>query len=382
MHQIADKALEYVSFIALIGSLFIISGGIYVQGSLSGTPLVNTLLMAFGGAIASVVGTTGASMLLVRPLLRANQSRNRAAHVVIFFIFIVSNCGGLLTPLGDPPLFLGFLNGVPFEWTLRLWRPWLFVNGSLLVIFHVWDQVVLDKEERERPGSQLEELMKHEPLRVHGLANLGFLAGIVATIYASGRGLGNDGHAWPYGVQELLMVLLAAGSYFTTRRRIHEKNRFTFGPLAEVAVLFAGIFITMTPALLILNAEGPKLGLREPWQFFWASGSLSSFLDNAPTYLTFAATACGLHGVPLEGRYLESFLNLPAATGAAQLLAAISCGAVFMGANTYIGNGPNFMVKSIAEENRVRMPGFFGYMLYSISVLVPLFVAATWLFFV
>jgi Na+/H+ antiporter NhaD/arsenite permease-like protein len=299
--------------------------------------------------------------------------------VVNFFIFVVSNCGGLLTPLGDPPLFLGFLNGVPFEWTLRLWKEWALVNGILLVLFHFWDGAVLDREEKERMGSQLEELQKHEPLRVYGLHNVAYLLAIVVIIFAAGRGLGNEGEAWPFGWQELLMLSVTILAYFTTSPLNRINNRFSFGPIIEVAVLFAGIFVTMAPALLILNARGKELGLTEPWQFFWASGGLSSFLDNAPTYLTFAATAAGLKDIPAEGRYLERFLQLP---NAATLLSAIACGSVFMGANTYIGNGPNFMVKAIAEENGVKMPSFFGYMGYSCTILLPIFVLVTYLFFV
>jgi Na+/H+ antiporter NhaD/arsenite permease-like protein len=380
-HELAHKLKEYVSFIALLAALFVISGGIYVQGSLSGTPLVNTGILAFGALIASLVGTTGASVLLIRPLLRANTSRQRTAHIVVFFIFIVSNCGGLLTPLGDPPLFLGFLDGVPFEWTLRLWKEWALVNGLLLVIFNFWDQKVLNSEERERPGSQLERVMIHEPLRVCGLHNLLFLACVVAVIFAAGRGLGTTDGRWPGGLQEGLLMALAAASYWTTPKTIHENNRFGFTPINEVAILFAGIFVTMTPALLILNANGRKLGVDQPWEFFWAAGMLSSFLDNAPTYLTFAATACGLNDISTtEPRYLATFLALPAAARSQELLAAISCGSVFMGANTYIGNGPNFMVKAIAEENGVSMPGFFGYMAYAGCILIPIFIAVTFVF--
>lgn len=382
VHELAHKLKEYISFIALLAALFVISGGILVRGSLSGTPLVNTGLLAFGAIIASFVGTTGASVLLIRPLLRANAPRVKRAHVVVFFIFIVSNCGGLLTPLGDPPLFLGFLAGVPFEWTLRLWQEWLFVNGLLLVIFNVLDQSILAREERERPGSQLEEVQKHEPLRVLGLHNLAFLAGVVAVIYGSGKGLGTASGKWPEGVQEGLLILLGVASYFTTPRAVHESNRFSFTPINEVAILFAGIFVTMTPALLLLNAHGSELGVKEPWQFFWATGALSSFLDNAPTYLTFASAACGLNHISTtDDAYLAEFLRLPAESRAPEILAAISCGAVFMGANTYIGNGPNFMVKAIAEENGVKMPGFFGYMGYALAILIPIFLAATFVFF-
>lgn len=382
VEALLEKAHEYVSFIMLLGALFIISGGIYVQGSLSGTSLLNTAVLGFGAVLANAVGTTGASMLLIRPLLRANESRQRKTHIFIFFIFVVSNCGGLLTPLGDPPLFLGFLSGVPFEWTLRLWKEWIFVNLGLLVIFNVWDQIVFAKEEKERPGSQLEEVQVHEPLRVKGLHNLALLAGVVAVVYAAGKGLGNGGETWRVGVQEGLMLALAVASYVSTPKSIHQSNRFSFAPIVEVAVLFAGIFVTMTPALLLLNVHGKELGINEPWQYFWATGSLSSFLDNAPTYLTFAATACGTQGVPLEGRYLETFLALPPESGAAAILSAISCGAVFMGANTYIGNGPNFMVKAIVEQAGIKMPSFFGYMIYSVGVLVPVFAVVTFLFYV
>ena len=374
--------MEYASFILLLGSLFLITGGVYVKGSLNGTPLANTGLMALGAVLASFIGTTGASVLLVRPLLRANATRQAKVHIVIFFIFIVSNCGGLLTPLGDPPLFMGFTAGVPFEWTLlNLWPHWLAVNIALLVTFHIWDEVVFAREEKARPGSQLEEVMKHEPLGIRGGLNFLFLAGVVAAVYFKGV------YNWPWGVQEAIMALMAVLAYATTAASNREANRFSFGPIIEVAVLFAGIFVTMTPALQILNAWGgghrqvlgQEFGMREPWQFFWASGGLSSFLDNAPTYITMAATAAGLHHVAAEGQYLREFL----AKGdeAAALLAAISCGAVFMGANTYIGNGPNFMVKAIAEENGVKMPSFFGYMVYSGLVLLPLFVVVTVVFF-
>jgi Na+/H+ antiporter NhaD/arsenite permease-like protein len=378
VHELLEKGAEYLSFMCLLGSLFIVTGGVHVGGSLSGTPLVNTFALGLGAVLANVIGTTGASVLLIRPLLRANRARTRKTHIVIFFIFVVSNCGGMLTPLGDPPLFLGFLKGVPFEWTLRLWRPWLLVNGLLLLIFHVWDQVVLDREERERPGAQLEEVQRHEPLRVTGLHNVAFLLGIVACIFGAGRGIGTAGEPWSFGVQESLMAVLAFASFVTTSAGIRAANRFSFSPIVEVAVLFAGIFATMAPVLLYLNEHAGTLGLTQPWQFFWASGSLSSFLDNAPTYLTFAAVAAGLHGVPVEGRYLADLLSR--GPEAARLVEAISMGAVMMGANTYIGNGPNFMVKAIAEETGIRMPSFFGYMAYSVGILIPLFVLVTWLF--
>jgi len=377
--ELAHKAMEFASFIALLGALYVISGGIYVRGSLAGTPLMNTALLAIGAVLASCIGTTGASVLIVRPLLRANQRRAHKTHIVVFFIFIVSNCGGLLTPLGDPPLFLGFLKGVPFEWTLGLWREWLLVNGALLAIFNLWDQRALNRDEMASAEPLLEEVQHHAPFGISGRRNLAFLAAIVATIYASGRGLGNGGEPWAFGVQEGAMLALAAGSWAATNREIHHANHFSWHPIVEVAALFAGIFVAMTPALLYLNEHAASFGIASPAQFFWATGVLSSFLDNAPTYLTFAATACGLDGIALEGRYLASYLA--AGGDNAAVLSAISTGAVFMGANTYIGNGPNFMVKAIAEHAGIRMPSFFGYMAYSGGILLPLFALVTLLFF-
>jgi Na+/H+ antiporter NhaD/arsenite permease-like protein len=378
-HVLLEKLHEYVSFIALLGSLYVITGGIHVRGSLSGTPLLNTAFLAIGAVLANVIGTTGASVLLIRPLLAANVARLRVVHIVVFFIFVVSNSGGLLTPLGDPPLFLGFLKGVPFDWTFGLWREWALINGGLLLLFNVWDQLVFAREERERPGSQLEQVQEHMPLGIDGARNFGALFAIVAIIYASGSGLGYEGRHWPFGVAEGGMAAVALVSWLWTRPGIRQSNRFGFGPILEVAILFAGLFVTMAPALLLLNARAPELGLHSPAQFFWATGLLSSFLDNAPTYLAFAAMACGLEGIGLEGKYLAELI----ARGpqSEQLLAAISCGAVIMGANTYIGNGPNFMVKAIAEERGIRMPGFFGYMLYSGLILLPLCGLATLVFF-
>jgi len=263
---------------------------------------------------------------------------------------------------------------VPFTWTLtQLGLPWLLVNGVLLVLFHFYDQAVFDAEELRRPGSQLEEVQQHEPLRLDGRRNLLMLLGVVALVFFSGH------LSWPFGLQEGGMVALAGLSYLATPRQLHRENSFGFGPIVEVAVLFFGLFATMAPALLLLNVHGPALGLSRPWQFFWATGTLSSFLDNAPTYLTFAATASGLQGIPVEGRYLAKLLTEH--QGGASLLAAISAGAVFMGANTYIGNGPNFMVKAVAEQSGVKMPSFFGYMAYSAAILLPLFVVTTLLFF-
>ncbi|OYW18794.1 MAG: sodium:proton antiporter [Planctomycetales bacterium 12-60-4] len=381
-HALLHAGEEYISFVLLLGSLFVISGGVYVRGRLPCTPSMNTLILAIGTAIASFVGTTGASMLLIRPLLRANEPRSRVAHIVVFFIFTVSNCGGLLTPLGDPPLFLGFLKGVPFGWTFRLSPQWVVTNGILLAAFFVWDSLVYRGEKRRgehEPPLTPDE--GNETFGLLGMHNFLFLGMIIAIIYCKGNAIGFGGKDWPPFLQEGLMLAATVGSFFLTSPTIREKNRFGFGPINEVAILFAGIFVTMIPALAILNVNGKNLGLTEDWQFFWASGILSSCLDNAPTYLTFAATAAGIQGVPLEGKYLAEFLELPAAANAPAIIAAISCGSVFMGANTYIGNGPNFMVKAIAEENNVRMPSFFGYMAYSTGILIPIFVLLTFLFF-
>jgi Na+/H+ antiporter NhaD/arsenite permease-like protein len=382
---LGEKAHEYLGFIVVIGALFVITGGINIEGSLSGTPLVNTGVLGLGAILANLVGTTGASVLLIRPLLRANKSRRQTAHIVVFFIFIVANCGGLLTPIGDPPLLLGFLKGVPFDWTLRLWPQWLTATTILLIVFNVWEQSVFNREERARPGSQLEQVMIHEPPRVRGAASAAALAGVLLTIISAGRAAAG-GRPWAVGVQEAIIVMLAVTAYIATSREARERNAFTFAPLVEVAVLFAAIFATMAPVLEILNAWsqgtrtilGMGFGVSQPWQFFWSAGALSSVLDNAPTYLAFAASAAGLQGVPAHGPFIGALTLEP---GTARILAAIATGSVFMGANTYIGNAPNFMVKAIAEENGIKMPSFFGYMAYSGGILVPIFVAISLLFF-
>ncbi len=378
--QLGHSLEDYAAFLALLGSLFVISGGIHIKGSLAGTPASNAAMIGIGAVLANLIGTTGASMVLIRPLLRANEERRRVAHIVVFFILIVSNCGGLLTPLGDPPLFLGFLHGVPFEWTLRvLWAPWLLVNGALLGIFHVMDGIVLDREELEYPEPLLREVQEHEPLRIEGVRNLAFLAAIVLVLLGRGEGWGTGGGEWPFGLQEVAMLAIGAAAFFATPAAYREANRFTFEPIVEVAVLFFGIFVTMVPMMEMLHEAGPALGLDAPWKYFWTTGSLSSFLDNAPTYLTFAAAAAGSAGVPMnDTAYLGAYLG--GGTGAERVMAAISAGAVFMGAMSYIGNGPNFMVKAIAEAHGVRMPSFFGYMKWTLAFLVPLLLVVTVVF--
>ena len=349
---------DYASFIVLLGGLFVISGGIFLEGDLEATPRTNAAFLGAGALLASLIGTTGASMLLVRPLLQTNRERKHVAHTVVFFIFLVSNIGGCLTPLGDPPLFLGYLQGVPFLWTLRLFVPWLFTVGLLLAVYLVWDRRAHARESRADLRRDFYEV---RPLRLAGKLNLALLGGVllaVALLPTPGR--------------EVAILALAAFSFVATQPELRQANRFTFHPILEVAALFAGIFVTMLPALDLLRARGAELGVREPWHFFWATGALSSFLDNAPTYLTFLALAQGL-GLAPQG---AGVVGVPES-----ILKAISLGAVFMGANSYIGNGPNFMVRSIAEERGVRMPSFGGYMLFSGAVLIPVFVLVTLVFF-
>ncbi len=352
---LAEVAEDYLSFVVLLGGLFVISGGVLLEGDLEATPLTNAAFLAAGALLASLIGTTGASMLLVRPLLQTNRERKHVAHTVVFFIFLVSNIGGCLTPLGDPPLFLGYLLGVPFLWTLRLFVPWAFTVGAVLAVYLVWDRLAHARESRLDLRRDFYEV---RPLRLAGRHNLGLLGLVLLAVAFL---------AAPW--REAAIVALAGVSFATTQPELRQANRFSFHPILEVAALFAGIFVTMLPALDLLRARGADLGLREPWQFFWATGALSSFLDNAPTYLSFLALAQGLGLAP-------GVAGVPEA-----LLKAISLGAVFMGANTYLGNGPNFMVRSIAEERGVRMPSFGGYMLYSGAVLLPVFLLVTLVFF-
>lgn len=351
--ELLHTAVEYASFIVLLGSLFTISGGILLAGTIRGTPAVNCAFLGVGAVAANLFGTTGASMLLIRPLLRANAHRERAGHVVVFFIFVVANIGGVLTPVGDPPLFLGYLRGVPFFWTLaNLWHFWLLGTGLVIGIFYLLDRRAALLEGAAPGGGTVEAA----PLSVEGKGNLFLLMVVIGAVFL------------PTPWRETAMTAAAIVSAWTTPARIRQENDFTYHPIAEVAILFAAIFATMMPALLILKARGGELGVAAPWHFFWATGTLSSVLDNAPTYLAFLSLAQGLPG-PAD-----------AAGVSAPVLRAISAGAVFMGANSYIGNAPNFMVKAIAESAGVRMPSFFGYMAYSAAFLLPVFALVTVLF--
>jgi Na+/H+ antiporter NhaD/arsenite permease-like protein len=374
---------EYIPFIVLLVALFTTAGGIYLRGNLHGSPRTNVAIMAIGAVLASFMGTTGASMLLIRPLLRANDNRRHNAHVVIFFIFIVSNAGGSLTPLGDPPLFLGFLRGVSFFWTAgTLWPETLFLVGALLAIFYV-----IDSHWMKREGVMPRDPTPDTPrFGLDGAINLLPLAAVIALVVGSGvwkPGIAFDvfGTALPLEqlVRDVALVGVTLWSLAITPRGVREANQFSWAPMQEVAKLFIGIFVTMAPVLAMLKAgeagafaavaravtgaDGQPL----PWAYFWFSGILSSFLDNAPTYLVFFNLAGG------DPQVLMTTL--------APTLAAISAGSVFMGANSYIGNAPNFMVKAIAEDRGVRMPSFFGYMAWSGAVLIPLFVVLTFVWF-
>ncbi len=356
---------EYTGFIVLLFSLYTISGGIVLTGNLDATPGMNTLFLAIGAILANVFGTTGAAMLLIRPLLKTNMDRNYKTHTVIFFTFIVSNIGGCLTPLGDPPLYMGYLHGIPFTYTLTLWPEWLFMNGILLFIYYLWDRRAWAKEESY--VKKAEEKFQ-EPVRVRGWVNILLITGVLVVIIS--------GLEFPY--RELIMLILAGVSLLATPKGLRKQNFFNFDAIIEVAVLFLGIFITMIPALILLEQKGASLGIEKPWHYFWATGLLSSFLDNTPTYLNFASLAEGAHHV----HHLKDLLLT--AEGQATIR-AVSIGAVFMGANTYIGNGPNFMIKAIAEAKgptKVDMPSFAGYMKYSAMILLPLFVMVTLIFFV
>lgn len=374
--------LEYIPFIILLTALFTVAGGVRLKGALVGTPLANTVGLALGTVLASFMGTTGASMLLIRPLLRANDQRRYKVHTVVFFIFLVANIGGSLTPLGDPPLFLGFLKGVSFFWpTTHLIAPAAFAAAVLLVVYFALDWVLYAREGGKAP---LTEEFK-EPLSIEGKVNFLLLGAVVGAVllggvWHPGGGISVMGVAvpWESVASQALLLIITGLSLHLTEAESRRMNAFTWGPMVEVAKLFAGIFLTMIPALAILRAgtEGSlgaiiaavnDDGQPVPAAYFWASGILSSFLDNAPTYLVFFNTAGG------DAQHLMGEWALT--------LTAISAGSVFMGANSYIGNAPNFMVKAIAEERGVKMPSFFGYMAWSCGILVPLFGVVTVVFF-
>lgn len=363
-HRLGHVAHEYVSFIALIGSLFVVSGGIHIRVKGESTPLINCIFLFIGAVLANVIGTTGASMLMVRPWIRMNKYRITSFHVV-FFIFIVSNVGGCLTPIGDPPLFLGFLRGVPFWWVLKAcWPAWLVTVLVLIAIFFV-----IDYRNFLRAPKEIRDMeTAHEEWKFDGLHNIFFIGVILCAVFVKN----------PPGLSEGLMIGAAIASYFTTHPHVHEANDFNFEPIREVGWLFVGIFGTMIPALQYLEGHSSTLGLDSDMKFYWLTGLLSGVLDNAPTYLTFLAAALGRQGLSLDSS--SDVVTYVAAHGTE--LMAISLGAVFFGAMTYIGNGPNFMVKAISEHAKVKTPSFFGYIRYSALYLLPVLAVVAVVFFI
>ncbi len=366
---------EYCSFIALIGSLFVVAGGIHLKVKGEATPLQNVAFLAIGAVAANLIGTTGASMVLIRPWIRMNKIRISAFHIV-FFIFIVSNCGGALTPIGDPPLFLGYLRGVPFFWLLdHVVGAWLATVGLILAVFYVFDSWSFSRA----PAPVREKIREHDTWRFEGGINVVFLLVIIGAVFLPEA----------YFLREIVMLGAAAASYRLTPRVVHDENQFTFAPIREVALLFVGIFLTMMPALGYLDQHGRELGFDRPAQYYFASGGLSSVLDNAPTYLNFLelaeATFVDKTGLPTDARGeidpRAGVRQMIADPVALRFIIAVSLGSVFFGAMTYIGNGPNFMVKSIAESSGVKVPTFFGYLLkYSLPFLLPILALVGWLF--
>ena len=374
---------DYMTFIILLFGLFCVSGNIAIKGNFSGAPKVNVILLLIGTLLSSWIGTTGASMIMIRPIMRANAWRKRKVQIIVFFIFLVSNIGGCLTPVGDPPLLMGFMRGVPFFWSLHLLPVFILNTAILLVVFFFLDRRAYRKDIAE--GHAPELTAEKTTVRIEGIHNIIFIVMIVVAVILSGAlsslplfekgvSLTENINLSTASVIEVAIILLAAFlSMKTTKKDVRIENQFSWAAIQEVAILFIGIFITMEPALLFLEAHGASLGLQHPWQMFWATGALSSFLDNTPTYLVFLTTAGTLGAA--------TGITTSVGTIAPVMLKAISCGAVCMGANTYIGNAPNFMVRSMAEEGGVRMPSFFGYMAWSGSILIPVFFIDMLVFF-
>jgi Na+/H+ antiporter NhaD/arsenite permease-like protein len=356
---------EYIMFISLLAALFTVSGGIFINIKGLSTPWRNVLLLAIGGILANIIGTTGASMLLIRPFIKTNKIRITSFHIV-FFIFIVSNVGGALTPIGDPPLFLGYLKGVPFFWIIdKVFFKWLIVMVILLAIFFIYDSINFRKQSR---AIIEKEVLAKVKIDLKGWLNFFFLAVIIGSVFITE----------PKFLREVIMLAAAFASYKLTNKEIHQRNHFNFHPIKEVAWLFIGIFITMTPALQLLQGNSAALGLNSPTQYYWITGALSGFLDNAPTYLTFLTASMGIYGLDVnKAADVTAFIAQHE-----KHVVSISISAVFFGAMTYIGNGPNFMVKSIADHQDVETPGFFEYMYkFSLPILLPIFILI-WLLFI
>ena len=370
---------DYIPFIVLLLALYVVTGGIHLSGDIKAKPWVNTLFLALGWLFASIMGTTGAAMLLIRPLLNTNQQREHKVHTILFFIALCANCGGLLTPLGDPPLFMLFLRGAEFTWFASMWGPWLLTGVLLMIIYYLLDTYYYKREHWTALSADHRE---HTPMKIEGGVNLIYLLGIVLAVAFVNEGMipeMGEEHApmWIKYMREIVLLSLAGLSYYTTSKKLRfVKNKFSWAPIVEVAVLFLGIFITMTPALAYLNANAASLGLSQTWQFYYATGALSSFLDNTPTAVAFHSIASGLTPDQMAAFGTSVVAGVPEL-----LLKAICMGSVFFGAMTYIGNGPNFMVKAIAEENGVKMPSFFGYMFkFSLIILLPIYILVQLIF--
>ncbi len=381
LNGLSDKLIhqmvfDYVPFIILLTALFTVTGGIRISGNLAAKPIVNTAFLGIGYLLASIMGTTGAAMLLIRPLIETNQERKHKVHTILFFIAAVANCGGLLTPLGDPPLFLLYLKGAEFTWFMGMLPEWAFAGALLLLVYFIVDTIMYKKENTADIARDNNEKTS---IKITGNINFLYLIGVVCAVAFINPGTipaMGDHHAPIYVrlLREIVLIILILASWFTTKQQIRKENNYSWGPIIEVAVLFVGIFATMTPALLFLEANADSLGITETWQFVYATGALSSFLDNAPTALAFHSVALGLDPALTAGSTMVA--GIPEI-----LLKAISMGAVFFGAMTYIGNGPNFMVKAIAEQNKIKMPSFFGYMFkFSLIVLLPIYVITQLIF--
>ncbi|MGN0186961.1 MAG: sodium:proton antiporter [Paludibacteraceae bacterium] len=385
-HELEHQVIfDYVPFIVLLLALFVITGGIHLSGDIKAKPSVNTLFLGIGYILASLMGTTGAAMLLIRPIITTNQQRKYTVHTILFFIALVANCGGLLTPLGDPPLFMLFLRGAPFTWFLNMLPEWALTGAILLTLYYFVDRHYYAKEDWT---SLADDALEYEKLRLRGTINFVYLIGVILSVAFINEGtipqMGEpDAPIWLKFLREIVLLSLAGLSLYTTKKEVrYNLNKFTWTPIMEVAVLFLGIFTTMTPALAYLKAHAADLGLNTPWQFYYSTGLLSSFLDNTPTAVAFHGVASGMKesleataaGVLTLGN--GTFNGTTFVAGISEvLLKAISIGAVFFGAMTYIGNGPNFMVKAIAEESGIKMPSFFGYMLkFSLIILLPLYI--------
>ena len=383
---------DYLPFIILLGALYVITGGIHLSGDIKAKPCINTLFIGIGYVLASIMGTTGASMLLIRPLITTNEQRKYKVHTILFFIAAVANCGGLLTPLGDPPLFLLYLRGAHFTWFLNLLPEWALTGFILIGLYYLVDKYYYTKERWVNISADTREIT---PLHLGGSINLIYLLGVMLSVAFVNKEfipqMGDENAPiWLTNLREIVLLSLIGLSLYTTKKKVRELNKFSWGPIIEVAVVFLGIFTTMAPALLYLEANAASFGLTEPWHFYYSTGALSSFLDNAPTALAFHGVASGLPesvaaasaNIGTNGVFTFNGIDIPFVAGIPEiLLKAISIGAVFFGSMTYIGNGPNFMVKAIAEESGIKMPSFFGYIFkFSLIVLLPTYIIVQLLF--